>query len=81
MKVSEKMFFFRISRKFSKTIKRGVIKGFGDRARALCYPQYLQNESKNIEEVFLEAVVSFLACPSTPMCNTQIHTLAAKQRC
>ena len=37
-----------------ETIKHGVIKGFGDRARALCDPQYLQNELKNIEEVFLE---------------------------
>lgn len=36
------------------SIKKGVIKGFGDRARALCDPQYLKDELNNIEEVFVE---------------------------
>ena len=36
------------------SIKKGVIKGYGDRARALCDPQYLKSELKNIEEVFIE---------------------------
>ena len=34
--------------------KKGVIKGYGDRARALCDPQYLQSELQNIEDVFVE---------------------------
>ena len=34
--------------------KKGVIKGYGDRARALCDPQYLQGELQNIEDVFVE---------------------------
>ena len=34
--------------------KKGVIKGYSDRARALCDPQYLQDELQNIEEVFVE---------------------------
>ena len=34
--------------------KRGVIKGYNDRAKTLCDPQYLQDELKNIEEVFVE---------------------------
>ena len=34
--------------------KKGVIKGYSDRARALCDPQYLQGELRNIEEVFIE---------------------------
>ena len=36
-------------------IKKGIIKGFGDRARrALCYPQYLEAELENVEAVFVE---------------------------
>ena len=31
-----------------------MIKGYGDRARTLCDPQYLQTELKNIEEVFID---------------------------
>ena len=34
------------------SIKKGVIKGYADRARALCDSEYLDNEMKNIEEVF-----------------------------
>ena len=34
--------------------KKGVIKGYSDRARALCDPQYLQSELQNIEDVFAE---------------------------
>ena len=34
--------------------KRGVIKGYSDRAKTLCDPQYLEEELRNIEEVFLE---------------------------
>ena len=34
--------------------KKDVIKGYSDRARALCDPQYLQNELQNIEDVFVE---------------------------
>ena len=34
------------------SIKKGVIKGYADRARALCDPDYLDNELKNIEHVF-----------------------------
>ena len=34
--------------------KRGVIKGYADRARTLCDPQYLQDEMQNIEEVFVD---------------------------
>ena len=37
-----------------ETIKKGVIKGYADRARALCDPEYLDNEIKNIEQVFEE---------------------------
>ena len=37
-----------------ESTKQGVIKGYGDRARALCDPQYLQAELTNIEEVFVE---------------------------
>ena len=36
-----------------ESTKKGVIKGYGDRARALCDPQYLQSELQNIE-VFME---------------------------
>ena len=35
-------------------IKSGIIKGYSDRAKALCDPQYLEDELKNIEEVFVE---------------------------
>ena len=34
--------------------KKGVIKGYADRARTLCDPQYLQDEMQNIEEVFMD---------------------------
>ena len=34
--------------------KKGVIKGYSDRARALCDPEYLQDELQHIEEVFVE---------------------------
>ena len=34
--------------------KKGVIKGYSDRARTLCDPQYLQSELQNIEDVFVE---------------------------
>ena len=37
-----------------EAIKRGVIKGYGDRARTLCDPEYLQAELDNIEAVFVE---------------------------
>ena len=32
--------------------KRAIIKGYTDRAKALCDPEYLQDELKNIKEVF-----------------------------
>jgi hypothetical protein len=32
--------------------KRGVIKGYADRARSLCDTAYLENEMKNIQDVF-----------------------------
>ena len=35
-----------------ETIKRGVIKGYADRARRLCDPDYLSNEIQNIIHVF-----------------------------
>ena len=34
--------------------KRGIIKGYSDRARALCDPEYLEGELCNIKEVFKE---------------------------
>lgn len=34
-------------------MKKGIIKGFADRARALCDDKYLNEELKNIEEVFV----------------------------
>jgi len=37
-----------------ESTKRGVIKGYADRARTLCDPEYLQKEMENIEEVFIE---------------------------
>ena len=37
-----------------ESIKRGVIRGFGDRARALCDQRYLKEELKNVEEIFIE---------------------------
>ena len=36
----------------NESIKRGVIKGYADRARAYCDPPYLEKEMKNIVEVF-----------------------------
>ena len=35
-------------------IKRGVIKGYSDRARMICEEQYLEEELRNVEEIFLE---------------------------
>ncbi len=37
-----------------ESVKKGIIKGYGDRARALCDPQHLKSELTNIEEVFVE---------------------------
>ena len=37
-----------------ESTKRGVIKGYSDRARALCDQQYLEQELTNIEDVFVE---------------------------
>ena len=34
-------------------LKKGIIKGFADRARALCDDQHFGNELKNIEDVFV----------------------------
>ena len=34
--------------------KRGIIKGYSDRAKALCDPMYLDSEMNNIKEVFKE---------------------------
>ena len=34
--------------------KRGIIKGYSDRARALCDGEYLEEELRNIKEVFKE---------------------------
>ena len=34
------------------SIKRGIIKGYADRARALCDPEYLDKEMQNVIEVF-----------------------------
>lgn len=36
------------------SIKKGVIKGYSDRARTLCDPEYLEEEMKNIEQVFVD---------------------------
>ena len=35
-----------------ESVKKAVIKGYADRARALCDPEYLQSELNNIIEVF-----------------------------
>ena len=35
-----------------ESIKRGVIKGYADRARAICDPEYLETEMENIVNVF-----------------------------
>ena len=37
-----------------ETIKKGVIKGYADRARAYCDPEFLENEMKNIIDVFVD---------------------------
>ena len=37
-----------------ESIKRGVIKGYADRARAYCDPDYLKGELDNIIDVFVE---------------------------
>ena len=36
------------------SIKKAIIKGYSDRARTLCDPQYLKGELENVEEVFIE---------------------------
>ena len=36
-----------------ESMKRAIIKGFGDRARALCDNDYLEKELCNIEDVFV----------------------------
>ena len=38
----------------TKSTKKGIIKGYSDRAKKLCDPEYLNGEIKNIEEVFKE---------------------------
>ena len=35
-------------------IKKGIIKGYSDRARTLCDPQYLKAKLDNIEAVFID---------------------------
>ena len=35
-----------------ESIKYGVIKGYADRARALCDEEYIESEMENIREVF-----------------------------
>jgi hypothetical protein len=37
-----------------ESIKRGVIKGYSDRARMICDEQYLEEELRNVEEIFIE---------------------------
>ena len=37
-----------------ESTKKGIIKGYSDRAKALCDPEYLNDELKNIKEVFKE---------------------------
>ena len=37
-----------------ESIKRGVIKGYADRARSLCDAAYLEAELKNIQDVFVD---------------------------
>ena len=57
-----------------ESIKRGVIKGYADRARTYCDPSYLKGELDNIIDVFVdngyskEEVVS--AMKENPRCNT-----------
>ena len=34
-------------------MKKGIVKGFADRARALCDPGCVEGEQKNIEDVFV----------------------------
>ena len=38
----------------TESTKRGIIKGYSDRARRLCDPEYLNDELKNVKEVFKE---------------------------
>ena len=38
----------------TNSTKRGIIKGYADRARRLCDEEYLPEELKNIEDVFME---------------------------
>ena len=38
----------------TQSTKRGIIKGYSDRAKTLCDPEYLDDELKNIKEVFKE---------------------------
>ena len=35
-------------------IKKAIIKGYGDRARNLCDPQYVKEELEHVEQVFIE---------------------------
>ena len=35
------------------SMKKGIIKGFADRARALCDDKHLEDELKNVEDVFV----------------------------
>ena len=37
-----------------ESIKRGVIKGYADRARTYCDSEYLENEMNNIIDVFVD---------------------------
>ena len=34
-------------------VKKGIIKGFADRARALCDDKHIGDELKNVEDVFV----------------------------
>ena len=38
----------------TKSTKKGIIKGYSDRAKKLCNPEYLNGEIKNIQEVLKE---------------------------
>ena len=38
-----------------ETVKKGVIKGYADRAKALCDPDQILTELNNIQEVFMES--------------------------
>ena len=57
-----------------ESTKRGIIKGYADRARTLCDPQYLQDELKNIEEVFEENGYSKKEIKDAMKCNQNPRT-------